>query len=129
MTGSYLLDTNVVIAVFKGDPLVHRRLLRASKAFLSIVTLGELFYGAQSSMRIQENVGRIEELAASTSVLDCNTETARHYGLIKAQLRKQGTPIPENDLWIAALANQHGLILVTRDGHFSDVSDLRRETW
>jgi tRNA(fMet)-specific endonuclease VapC len=129
VTGRYLLDTNVVIAVFNGDALVQQRLIRAQKTFLSIVTLGELFYGARGSVRVQQNMARIEELAASANVLGCDTETARHYGRIKATLREQGTPIPENDLWIAALANQHDLTLVTRDRHFSDVRDLRRESW
>ena len=62
-------------------------------------------------------------------VLPVDTETARVYGIIKASLRKQGTPIPENDIWIAALAKQHDLTLSTRDGHFENVPELEIARW
>ena len=129
MTGKYLLDTNIVIAVFNGDALLQHRVINAPEVFLSIVTLGELFYGARNSKRVQENIARIEQFAASTTVLDCDSQTARHYGTLRAELRERGTPIPENDLWITALASQHGLSLVTRDQHFSVFTDLRLESW
>ena len=91
--------------------------------------LGELLYGARNSNRVQENVDRVEPFAASVIVLDCDSETARRYGLLKRELRERGTPIPENDIWIAALADQHELALVTRDQHFSSIPQLRLEHW
>lgn len=129
MTGRYLLDTNIVIGVFNGESLLQRRVTSTPEVFVSIVSLGELFYGARNSKHVQENVDRVEQFAASVTVLDCDSETARRYGLLKRELRERGTPIPENDIWIAALAGQHDLALVTRDNHFSAISELRREHW
>lgn len=129
MTGRYLLDTNIVIAVFNGDALLQRRVISTPEIYLSIVTLGELFYGAHNSQRVQENVDRIDDFASSTTILDCDSRMALRYGSIKSGLRKQGTPIPENDIWIAALAAQHDLALVTRDQHFSVIKDVKRESW
>lgn len=129
MTGRYLLDTNIVIAVFNGDTLLQRRVANAPEAFVSIVTLGELFYGAYHSQRINANVARIEQFETGITILGCDSETSRHYGMVKAELRKRGKPIPENDIWIAALASQHGLTLVSRDPHFSVVKDVPRENW
>jgi tRNA(fMet)-specific endonuclease VapC len=62
-------------------------------------------------------------------VLACDAETAQHYGRIRNVLLAKGRPIPENDIWIAASARQHGLTLVTRDGHFGSVEDLIVERW
>lgn len=91
--------------------------------------LGELYFGAAKSARSQDNRERVDLFASNNPVLDCNTETARLYGIIKHQLRLQGRPIPDNDVWIAAIAIQHDLILATRDGHFSEVADLHVEKW
>jgi tRNA(fMet)-specific endonuclease VapC len=129
VTGRYLLDTNIVIAIFNGDSLLQRRVLNAPEAFVSIVTLGELFYGAYNSQRLEANVDRIDQFATGITILDCDSETSRRYGMVKAKLRKQGKPIPENDIWIAALANQYDLTLVTRDPHFSAIKDVPRESW
>ena len=58
------------------------------------------------------------------TILVCDTETARQYGRIKVELRRKGRPIPENDMWIAAVALQHGLTLATRDAHFDAIDGL-----
>lgn len=129
MRGRYLLDTNIVIALLNGDLAVQRALTEAPEAFLSIFTLGELFYGAYKSVRIDQNLARLEDLATATAVLEVDPETARQYGLVKTRLLKRGKPIPENDIWNAALARQYGLTLVTRDGHFREIDDLWREAW
>ncbi len=72
-------------------------------------------------------MARIDEFAAANVILSCDAETGRWYGEIKNDLRQKGRPIPENDLWIAALAMQHDLLLVTRDGHFSVAKRLKVE--
>jgi tRNA(fMet)-specific endonuclease VapC len=129
MPGSVLLDTNIVIALFAGDAAVRNHLAQNLQVFLSSTVLGELYYGALKSRRISENVARIDELASSINVLPCDAVTARHYGEIKETLRSHGQPIPENDIWVAAVARQHGLALVTRDEHFKFIQALSLEQW
>lgn len=129
MSGKYLLDTNIVIALFATDVGVQTKLEAAGEVFISSIVFGELYYGARKSGRVEANVQRVDELLASGAVLDCDGETAGHYGLVKHDLKLKGKPIPENDLWIAALALQYDLILVTRDAHFQEVPNLKIERW
>lgn len=90
---------------------------------------GELYYGAQYSINIQKNTSNILKVTARYSVLHIDENTAKFYGSIKAALRKKGKPIPENDIWIAAIAQQYDLILITRDNHFSEIDNLNTELW
>ena len=78
---------------------------------------------------MQDNLARVDDFAINNVVLACDTETARRYGKIKELLRAGGRPIPENDIWMAAIALQHNLILVTRDAHFEAVDGLRLAAW
>jgi tRNA(fMet)-specific endonuclease VapC len=123
-TGRYLLDTNIVIALFAKDVAVQQRLAEAHEVFVPSIVLGELYYGAHKSARVAENFARIDAFAASNTVLPCDTITAQRYGDIKNKLRAKGRPIPENDIWIAAIAMQHQLTVVARDGHFHEVDGL-----
>jgi tRNA(fMet)-specific endonuclease VapC len=129
MAGTYLLDTNAVIALNAGDPALLEQLQEADEVFVPAIVLGELYFGAEKSGRAEENRQRVDTLADRWTIHDCDRVTARHYGRIKNQLRTQGQPIPENDIWIAALAKQHDLVLVTRDQHFSHVEGLKTASW
>jgi tRNA(fMet)-specific endonuclease VapC len=129
MSGRYLLDTNIIIDLLSNEDAVKAKLAGTEEAFISIITIGELFYGAEKSSRPAENVRRIENLAAISTVLGCDAHTARCYGQIKNMLRTKGRPVPENDLWIAAIACQHDLILVTRDKHFNEIEGLPINNW
>ena len=129
MSGRYLLDTNIIIALFAGDANVQSKLGAASEVLIPSIVFGELYYGARKSGRVEANVQRVDELLASSAVLDCDAETAQSYAIVKNDLRLKGKPIPENDIWIAALALQHNLVLVTRDAHFQEVQDLTSQSW
>jgi len=129
MSGRLLLDTNIVIALWANDEAVTRQLAAASEIFIPITVLGELYYGARKSAWSAKNIARIDEFAARSSVLLCDVTTAQQYGQIKNPLRAKGRPIPENDLWIAAIALQYGLTLVTRDDHFHMVDALPIVKW
>lgn len=129
MNGKYLLDTNILVALFASDESVKTRLTEAVEVFIPSIAIGELFYGAWKSHRVQENLQQVEDLALETPVLGCGVETARLYGKIKNSLRLKGRPIPENDLWIAAIALEHDLTLVTRDTHYTEIADLRIVVW
>ncbi len=124
-----MLDTNIVIALFADEAIVKENLAQASEVFIPSIVIGELCYGARRSGRIEANLARIDELVASSTILVCDAETARHYGEVKNKLRLKGRPLPENDIWIAALALQHDLILVTRDAHFQEVENLQTVGW
>jgi tRNA(fMet)-specific endonuclease VapC len=68
---------------------------------------------------------QVERFAAGRAVVSCDLDVAREYGRLKQRLKEKGRPIPENDIWIAAAAKHHGMVLVTRDGHFNEVDDLQ----
>ncbi|MFQ5851496.1 MAG: type II toxin-antitoxin system VapC family toxin [Candidatus Binatia bacterium] len=129
MNGRFLLDTNVVIALFAKDPSVKEHLEQAGEVFVPIIVLGELYFGARKSGQVRENLAQIDEFAASSAVLGCDTVTAREYGVVKSALREKGRSIPENDIWIAAIAQQYDLTLVSRDEHFGEVEHLKVEAW
>ncbi len=129
MPGRFLLDTNVVIALFASETAVQEHLEQAEEVFVPSVVFGELYFGARKSDRVEENVTRIDEFALGSSVLGCDLSTAREYGIVKEKLQEKGRPIPENDIWIAAIARQYGLVLVTRDTHFEEIEDLQVEMW
>jgi tRNA(fMet)-specific endonuclease VapC len=129
MSGRFLLDTNIVIALFGEEPAVLEQLAAAQEVFVPVIVLGELYYGARKSARADVNIARITEFASSAAVLGCDAVTAQHYGRLKNDLRIKGRPIPENDIWIAAVAEQHGLTVVSRDDHFVEVPDVARVVW
>ena len=129
MNGKYLLDTNIVIALFAKNPSLESHIKKATEIFIPSIVIGELFFGAFKSGQSKTNIARIEEFAASNAVLICSIETGRKYGHIKNLLLKKGYPIPENDIWIAATAMEHGITLVSRDEHFKKVDGLKREVW
>lgn len=129
MNGRYLLDTNIIIALFAKDPQIHNRIANAEEVFIPCIAIGELYFGAYKSLKVQENLNRIDEFVFNNTVLSCNAETAKRYGDVKNRLKDKGQPLPENDIWIAAIAQQYGLSLVTQDSHFNVIDNLRIEAW
>ena len=129
LNGKYLLDTNVAIALFAGDLAVQEKVRNAEYIVAAPPVIGELCFGAQKSNKVTENLHKIDILVQQSIVFPCDLETAQWYGIIKEQLRKKGRPIPNNDIWVAAIAMQHNLILVTRDTHFDEVESLQTEHW
>ena len=129
MSGRYLLDTTIIIALFGNDASVKEKLAQAGEIFVPSIAVGELYYGAWKSVRVKENVARVDDFAAENVVLGCDRETARRYGEIKNALRAKGRPIPENDIWIAAIALEHDLVVVTRDAHFDEIVGLKVARW
>jgi len=125
----FLLDTNIVIGLFANEYHIINNIRSSEAIFIPAIVIGELFYGAENSSKKEVNKNKIEEFANESTVLECTIETARQYGRIKSKLKYKGTPIPENDIWIAALSIQNDLILITRDKHFEFVEGLRVEKW
>lgn len=125
---TFLLDTNIVIAVLNKEAAVESQ-LTGKTIYLGSIVLGELYYGARKSARSKENIAKIEAFIANYPILDCTRQTAEQYGLVKQALETKGSLIPENDMWIAALAKQHSFTLVTRDDHFKRVDGLLVAKW
>ena len=128
-SGRLLLDTNIVIALLEGDEAVISNLDESGEIFIPAIVLGELFFGATKSGRPTENTAKVERFAAGRSILSCDLQVAREYGRLRQRLQEKGRPLPENDIWIAATAKYHELVLVTRDRHFREVDDLRIADW
>ncbi|HEY1717319.1 MAG TPA: type II toxin-antitoxin system VapC family toxin [Verrucomicrobiae bacterium] len=127
-SGDVLLDTSVVIPFFKGDKVIGAKLASAT-IYLPQTVLGELYCGANLSANPAKNRNEIQNFLAAVTVLSLGVATAEHYGQIRAALAKAGTPIPENDIWIAALAVEHGLPLAARDAHFEKIAGLKTLKW
>jgi len=128
----YLLDTNILIAAMKGREEVQRRLetepLEAIR--LSAIVLGELEFGAEKSAYGDRNRARLVKLTQRLPLVGIDPETTRHYGRLRAQLERQGTPIGANGTWIAAQALAIGATVVTdNEREFSRVPGLSLENW
>lgn len=127
--GRFLLDTNILIALLNDEEAIRSNLVHPREVSISVVALGELFFGAAKSVKRIENIARIERFVSGRSIIVCDIEIAKEYGSIKKLLKEKGRPIPENDLWIAATAKYKGMILVTRDHHFDEVDGLTTTDW
>lgn len=130
MTGARVaLDTNIAIHYLNGNKLVSGRFDREDDVALPTTVAGELLFGAANSGRPEHNLPRYSEFVVNCEGVALDVETAQHYAELKLQLSRLGTPIPENDLWIAASCLQHDLVLVTADAHFSSCPGLHVENW
>lgn len=129
----YLLDTNICIYLTKQQhpALIQRfKTLAENEVAMSVITYGELQFGAQKSQQRQLVLDALEKLSLAIPVIEMHQNTSEHYGEIRAHLQKKGTPIGNNDLWIAAHARAEGLILVTNNvKEFERVPDLMVENW
>lgn len=118
-----------MVAHLRGVTTVSQRLAETQTRYLPTVALGELHYGGHRSARPDENLRLLERWLRIVVLLAVTPATAGHYGRSKDQLARAGTPIPENDLWIAAVALEHGLPVATCDAHFSHVPGLVVLDW
>ena len=124
-----ILDTNALSALFRGDERLAEVLGDARHHHIPAVVVGEYRYGLLRSSRRAALAGLLETLLQESVLLPIGNTTTRHYAEVRDQLRRDGSPIPENDVWIAALARQHRLAVVSRDRHFASVEGLRLRTW
>jgi tRNA(fMet)-specific endonuclease VapC len=129
----YLLDTNICVYIRQSRPpevLKRFQKLRPGEAVLSVITFGELLYGAAKSTKRAEAVARLEELRRLLPVLPLDESVADAYGAIRADLESRGERIGNNDLWIAAHSLATSLVLVTNnESEFSRVKGLKVQNW
>jgi len=124
-----ILDTNAVSGILSGDTDLEPVLSSADRHELPVIVIGEYEFGLMSSSKGKRLRPLFDRLISESELLGVDEETARQYAAIRHQLKNAGHPIPENDIWIAALALQHDLSVVSRDAHFDAVKGLRRFSW
>lgn len=122
------LDTNRYTDLCRGLPEAVEPIMRAERVFVPFVVLAELRAGFHVGSRARANEKVLVRFLNSPRVriLLPDDQTTHHYALLFAQLRRQGTPIPTNHLWIAALVAQHNLVLLARDAHFDHLPQIPR---
>jgi tRNA(fMet)-specific endonuclease VapC len=122
------LDSNRYDDLVTGDAKVADIVELADAVYLPFVVVGELRAGFIAGCRQAENERLLRRflLKEEIEILFADEQTTHHYGSVYAQLRRQGTPIPTNDMWIAALVLQHDLVLCTRDRHFDNLPQIPR---
>lgn len=124
-----ILDTNAVSSLFDGDETLEGLLASQPRHHLPVIVIGEYRFGLFRS-RYREQLGALlATLVRESSVLLVDETTAEVYSSVREELRRKGRPIPENDIWIAALALQHQQAVVSRDNHFDSITGLERVDW
>ena len=123
-----LIDSNRFIDFCAGDEEVVETFEQAAVLVIPFIVLAEIRAGAQLAKRGENQLRALSELLNQPGVRTVHSTdgTAHHYASIFAQLRRKGTPIPTNDIWIAALALEHNLILYSRDAHFDKIPSVPR---
>ncbi|MBN1129957.1 MAG: type II toxin-antitoxin system VapC family toxin [Chitinispirillaceae bacterium] len=121
-----LLDTNAYIKFLQGEKSVLDALSAAETVYLSVIVIGELLSGFKGGTKERQNRERLNAflLKSTVKTISVTPDTAEFYSNIKDALRRKGTPIPQNDIWIAAHTMESGSMLVTYDSHFSMVNGL-----
>jgi tRNA(fMet)-specific endonuclease VapC len=124
-----ILDTNGLSAVAEGDSAVEPILRKAAQVAIPVIVLGEYRYGISQSRDRAHYEQWLAEYLPKFRILDVDEQTTISYSTVRTELRKAGTPIPSNDIWIAALCRQHFLPLLSRDRHFDAVPGITRLAW
>jgi tRNA(fMet)-specific endonuclease VapC len=124
-----ILDTNALSALADGDEGLAEKMESVSVPSLPAIVLGEFRYGILGSKHRNRYEGWLKNSLNAFAVVSVDGATAVHYAAIRFGLKSRGQPIPENDLWIAALALQYRLPILSRDRHFRFIPEIRHITW
>ena len=124
-----ILDTNALSALADGDESLSAALEGVTTLHLPVIVLGEYRFGIRTSRYRRTYEKWVKQALGDITLLPVLEETTNHYAGLCAELKKAGTPIPSNDVWIAAFCREHALPLISRDRHFDVVKGLRRISW
>jgi tRNA(fMet)-specific endonuclease VapC len=128
----FLLNTDTIITILKGHVRVLENLRRNfdEPMCLSVISLMELYYGAYKSQQVTSNLAKIRTLESKLEIMPVGRESSEIFGMLKANLEKQGTPLDDFDLTLASCALAHNLVLVTNNvKHFQRIDGLRLVNW
>jgi tRNA(fMet)-specific endonuclease VapC len=124
-----ILDTNGLSSLAEGELRLEPILRKATQIAVPVIVLGEFRYGIRQSRERQRYEQWLVEYLPKFLVLSVDEQTTTSYAAVRGELKRAGTPIPSNDVWIAALCRQHSLPVLSRDRHFDLVTGLRRIDW
>ena len=124
-----ILDTNALSAFLDGDAALVDLLKQAPALYLPVIVLGEYQFGLKASKLKKSREPQLLAFAKTCTVLPVMESTAPFYATIRESVRRAGTPVPENDIWISALALEYQQSVVTRDAHFAKVSQIKQIAW
>jgi tRNA(fMet)-specific endonuclease VapC len=124
-----ILDTNAFSAMAEGEPGLEPVLRKATQVGIPVIVLGEYRFGIAQSRNRTHYEQWMSEYLPGFRILDIDEQTAHHYAEVRVELKKDGKPIPSNDVWIAALCRQHSLPVLSRDRHLDAVAAITRLTW
>ena len=124
-----ILDTNGLSAVADGESALEPILSKVAQIAIPVIVLGEYRYGISQSRNRKQYEHWLAKYLPTFRILEVDERTTHSYSAVRTELKRAGTPIPSNDIWIAALCRQHLLPLLSRDRHFDAVAGIRRVEW
>jgi len=119
------LDTNIAVEILNGNQDTIERLQKFDALYLPITVCGELLFGAKNSKKSKTNEKKLKAFMKSCKTLNSNILIAEEYANIRLELKGKGNPIPENDIWIAAICKVNNIPIATRDKHFKNIDGLK----
>ena len=120
-----VIDTSIAIEILNNQEATIRKISKYDVLCLPVIVCGELLYGAKNSSKKKENEKKFNDFIQSCVILNTNSLVAEEYAQIRKTLKDQGKPIPENDIWIAAISRVNEIPLATRDKHFKNITNLK----
>lgn len=124
-----ILDTNALSAFADGNSAIKSLLEGADVLLFPVIVIGEFRYGIEASRKKEAYIAWLSQFVLPRYVLAINNETALHYVDIRHELKRAGRPIPQNDLWIAALVREHDMPLLSKDLHFKEIPGVECVSW
>lgn len=126
---AYIFDTNIIIGFLKNERAIVEKIINEEVINIPVITVGEMLFGANKSDNSEKNLSLYKDFFKCCEIFEITERTSEYYADIKYFLKKSGKPIPENDLWIAAIAKEHDFTLITRDKHFKNIDLIKSEEW
>ena len=125
----FLFDTNIIIGFLKNEDIIVNNIKEEEIINVSVITVGEMFFGANNSERSDRNTTVYKEFFEYCEIFKVTEKTAEYYAKLRYKLKKIGKPIPENDIWIAAIAKENDMTIVTRDKHLLGINFIKTVKW
>ncbi len=119
------IDTSIAIEILNNQKAAINKISNYDVVCLPIIVCGELLFGAKNSSRKIVNEKKFNDFIQSCVILNSNSLVAEEYAQIRKELKEKGKPIPENDIWIAAICKVNEIPLATRDKHFKNITNLK----